>query len=419
MSKALNDTNWAGNLTYSAATIHTPQTLDELQTIVRENERVRALGSRHSFNTIADTDAALVSMQALNRIVEIDADANTVTVEGGITYGDLSPALDRAGFALHNLASLPHISVVGACMTATHGSGVKNGNLAAAVSALEIVRHDGELAHYSRAEHPDTFPGLVVSLGAAGIVARVTLDILPRFEVAQTVYPNLDMAQLDNHLDEVLSAAYSVSLFTRWQGTIDQVWVKRHMDEGPAPETLFGVRPASEKVSPVGDDLIERCTDQLGVSGAWYARLPHFKMEFTPSHGDELQSEYFVPHNRALDAIHALRPLSADISPLLHISEIRTIAADNLWLSPAYEQDCVAIHFTWKPNGDAVHALLPRIEAALSPFGAVPHWGKVFTMDAAQVRAGYARMGDFCTLVKQIDPAGKFRNAFVDEYAFA
>jgi xylitol oxidase len=413
-------TNWAGNLTYGAARVHRPETLDELRVVVAGSAKVRALGSRHSFNRIADTDADLITMERLGRVLAIDEEARTVTVEGGIRYGELALELHRRGFALHNLASLPHISVAGACATATHGSGDGNGNLATAVSALEIVTADGDLVALSRAADGDRFLGAVVGLGGLGVVARLSLDIVPAYEVRQDVYERLTLGQLEAHYDAITSAAYSVSLFTDWSGpSINQVWVKALAAGGvaeAAPE-LFGARLVPARRHPIAELPSDNCTEQ-GSAGPWHERLPHFKLEFTPSRGDELQSEYFVPRRHALAAIRALAAMSAAITPLLYISELRTIAADQLWMSTSYGQDSVALHFTWKQDWPAVRELLPAIEAQLAPFGARPHWGKLFTMAPEALQARYQRLADFRELLGFYDPQGKFRNAFLDTYIF-
>jgi xylitol oxidase len=330
--------------------------------------------------------------------------------------------LEPQGWALHNLASLPHISVAGACATATHGSGDRNGNLASAVTALEFIRADGERASLSRAQDPERFAGAVVALGALGVVTRLTLQIEPSFSARQEVYEHLPLAQLEAHFDEITGSAYSVSLFTDWRKPgFNQVWLKRRLAAGPEPalpDEFFGARPATRRLHPIVELSAESCTEQLGQRGAWHERLPHFRMDFTPSSGEELQTEYFLPRARALEALHAIFALSAQVSPLLLITEIRTVAADDLWLSPCYQRDCLALHFTWQPNWPAVRELLPVIEARLAPLGARPHWGKMFTLPPEQVQASYPRLPDFQRLLGEYDPAGKFRNAFVDQYIF-
>jgi hypothetical protein len=271
-----------------------------------------------------------------------------------VRYGDLAQALAVEGLALHNLASLPHISVAGAVATATHGSGDANGNLATAVAGLELVTSSGELLTVARGA--EDFNGLVVGLGSLGAVTRVTLDVEPAYEVRQRVFEGLAWDALDANFDAVMMSGYSVSLFTRWGTEVDQVWVKaRVSDEFEAERAeLFGARAATVERHPIlGIDPLN-CTSQLGVPGRWSDRLPHFRMGFTPSSGDELQSEFFVPRERAVEAIGAVRQLADTIRPVLQVSEIRTIAADDLWMSPQYGRDSVGIHFTWRRDQAAV-----------------------------------------------------------------
>jgi xylitol oxidase len=316
------------------------------------------------------------------------------------------------------LASLPHISVAGACATATHGSGDRNGNLATAVTAMEMLTADGETRTFSRDADGEQFDGMVVSLGGLAIVTKLTLSVGPAFDVAQEVYQDLPFARLADHFDEIASCAYSVSLFTDWRGdAINQVWVKRRVGDGassaPTP-AAYGATAATRDIHPIASISAVNCTPQMGVAGPWHERLPHFRMEFTPSAGEELQSEYFVPRRHAVAALCAVDALRDRVAPLLQISEIRTIAADELWMSPCYRRACVAIHFTWKKDWPGVRALLPTIEASLAPFGTRPHWGKLFTMSAAELQPRYERLAGFRRLLQHFDPQGKFRNAFLD-----
>src|SRR5271155_4875697 len=338
----------------------------------------------------------------MNEVVTIDPAAHTVTVAGSITYGQLAPYLDSHGFALHNLASLPHISVVGACMTATHGSGEKNGNLSTAVSALEIVTASGDVLKLSRAHDGESFSGAVAGLGALGVVTSITLDVQPSYMMRQYVYENLPLSALQDHFDAVESSAYSVSLFTDWQKQrINEVWIKTRVEPGVefhAMPEFFGAKLAARNLHPIADLSAENCTEQMGVPGPWYERLPHFRMGFTPSAGKELQSEYFVPRRNAVDAILAVERLRDQITPHLLISEIRTIAADELWMSTCYRQPSVTIHFTWKPDWQAVKRLLPVIEKELSPYQPRPHWGKLFTLPPAEFRSRYEKLDDFIQL---------------------
>lgn len=412
--------NWAGNITYQAQNWYKPTSLDELQTLVQQAQQVRAVGSRHSFNRIADSPHTIIEMADWNKVIELDTDSQTVTVESGIRYGELALYLDAQGYALHNLASLPHISVVGAISTATHGSGVKNQNLAGAVKALEIVTADGTLLNLSREQVTDRFYGAVVGFGALGIVTKVSLNIEPTYDMRQNVYLNLPFSQLENNFVAIMSSAYSVSLFTDWRDeTINQVWIKSRTTENFTPETSFyGASLATQPYHPLPDVSAENCTQQLGIAGRWHERLPHFRMDFTPSYGEELQSEYFVRRADAFPALQALNHIRDQIAPHLFISEIRTIAADNLWMSPCYQQDCVAIHFTWKPDWPSVKACLPTIEAALMPFNVRPHWGKLFTLSYDYLRSQYEKLANFVNLLQDLDPQGKFRNPFLNRIIF-
>jgi len=410
-------TNWAGNYTFSTENLHTPASVDEVREVVKKCSHVRALGTRHSFNSIADSKENQVSLKKLDQIT-LDEKARTVTVGAGVRYGDLATVIDKLGYAVHNLASLPHISVAGACSTGTHGSGVHNGNLATVVAGLEIVTADGALAHLTREKGDPRFDGVVVALGAAGVVTSVTLEVQPSFQVAQSVYQNFSFDHLQHHLQEVFSTAYSVSLFTDWQNhQATQVWIKRRLAPGDSnkwqPE-FFGAKLATQKLHPLAGHSAEACTEQQGIPGPWFERLPHFRMNFTPSSGQELQSEYFVPLDRGYEAILAVEKLRDHITPHLFITELRTIAADKLWMSMAYERPSLAIHFTWKPEWPEVKQVLPQIEAALEPFEPRPHWGKLFTLAPQKLQPHYARLGDFKELVKRFDPSGKFRNEFVN-----
>ena len=416
-----NPTNWAGNYTYQADRLHQPETIEQIQEIVSNSHKLKALGSRHSFNDIADSPGDQISLEHFDGIL-LDREQRTVTVGAGIRYGELCRELHREGYALHNLASLPHISVAGACATATHGSGDQNGNLATAVTALELVTADGGLVTFSGEENPDQFQGAVVALGGLGVVTKLTLEIHPTFDMRQDLYENLSLSQLEDHFDELSTSGYSVSLFTDWRDAIfNQVWLKRQIPSGASLEVkphLFGATPATRRLHPIGSLSSENCTEQMGIPGAWHDRLPHFRMEFTPSSGEELQTEYFVPRQNALAALHAVDGVREHIAPLLQISEVRTIAADTLWMSPCYQRASVAIHFTWKKDWEAVKKLLPMIEEQLAPFEARPHWGKLFTMSPSRVQSLYEKMPAFQELLGQYDPDGKFRNAFLDKNIF-
>ena len=376
---------------------------------------MRVLGSRHSFSAIADS-AELVSLEDLPADVVVDRAAGTVSCNAGLKYGELATALAAQGLALHNLASLPHISVAGAVATATHGSGDANGNLATAVRGLELVTSTGDVVTATRGD--DDFDGMVVGLGALGAVTRISVAIEPAYEVRQRVFEGLSWDALHEHFDDISACGYSVSVFTRWGDAVDQVWVKSRVTEAAEQERseLFGAVAATVDRHPIlGLDPVNS-TPQLGVPGPWWDRLPHFRMGFTPSNGEEIQSEYHVARRHAAAAIRAVHGLADTMAPVLQVCEIRTIAADRLWLSPQYGQATVGFHFTWTREPDAVARVVVALEAALAPFEPRPHWGKVFAADAAALAPRYERLADFAALAERLDPRGAFRNDWLDHH---
>jgi xylitol oxidase len=398
-------TNWAGNLTYGTTRLTKMSSVHEALAWVKEQPHCKVLGTRHCFNDIADSKDELLSLQPMNQVAALHA--NAVTVEAGIRYGELAVYLNEKGYALNNLASLPHISVAGGCATATHGSGVHNANLSSAVRGMALLTASGDLRQLAG----DELRAATVHLGALGIVTHLTLAIEPAYEVRQYVYEHLPMGALEKHFEEIMTAGYSVSLFTDWRNrNINEVWIKCR-EPFSAPPEFFGATAATRDLHPIHDMPAENCTPQMGVPGPWHERLPHFKMGFTPSSGKELQTEYFVPLEHAFEAIMAVEQLHAHVSPHLLVSEVRCIAADDLWLSPCGHRPSAAIHFTWKPEWEAVAPLLRLIEAQLAPYHARPHWGKLFSMNPGAL---YPKMAAFRDLVRSYDPGGKFRNAWLE-----
>jgi xylitol oxidase len=403
------ETNWAGTVTYRAARVHRPASVDELRAVVAAAPHIRALGSRHSFSDIGDSDELL----ALDRLpAGVRAGDGSVTLGAGLTYAALAQAMAPHGLALHNLASLPHISVAGAVATGTHGSGDRSGNLATAVRGLELVTSSGDVVRAQRGDAD--FAGMVVGLGALGVVTALTLDAEPFYEVRQQVFERLAWDALYEHLDAIMDSADSVSVFTRWGDLLDQVWLKSRAGRDLPDGDLFGAVAAAGERHPIAGLDPVNCTPQLGAPGAWYDRLPHFRMGFTPSSGEEIQSEYFVRREDGAAAIRAVRAVADVVAPVLQVSEIRTQAADELWLSPQHGQDTLSIHFTWQRRPAAVTRALQAVEGALAPFAPRPHWGKAFLLHADAIAPRYERLGDFVALAQRLDPRGAFRNAWLD-----
>jgi xylitol oxidase len=401
--------NWSKNVDFNDRALLQPESLAELQELVRSNAKLRARGTAHCFNEIANTSSYAINLAKMPKTIEVNPVSKSVTVAAGLKYGELAPELHKQGWALNNLASLPHISIAGSIATGTHGSGIKNQNLANQVLSLDLVTAEGELRHIDRTN--PAFNALVVGLGLGGIVYQYELKIEPTFEIRQVIYPEIPFDVLQRNFDQIMGTAYSVSYFTDW-GTaqVGNLWCKFRESEA-IPESVGGSAKADKKFHPIPSVDPVACTDQLGESGDWHQRLSHFKLEFTPSVGEEIQTEFFVDRNDASAAIEAVSKLGEEITPLLWITELRTIAADDLWLSGAYQRDTLAIHFTWKKDL-AIYPVLEKVEAALRPFNYRPHWGKVFTADGKYLSSAYPKMSEFKALVEALDPASKFENTF-------
>jgi alditol oxidase len=401
---------WSGTHTFTAPRFVEVRSVAEVQELVRTEasagRRVRALGTRHSFSDLADTDGTLVTVTGVDPDIRIDPDAGTVTAGAGTRYGVVAAAVGAAGWALHNMGSLPHISIGGAIATGTHGSGDRNGNLATAVRAIEYVDARGELVTARRGD--PGFDALPVGLGAYGVVVRLTLDLQPDYRIRQDVYEGLPWRTVLDDLDAVTGGGYSVSLFTRdWAGdTVTMAWVKRRVERDDAPAAWLGARRRGGQ-GPLLDAPDPNVTEQ-GRLVPWFEALPHFRVDSTPSTGAEIQSEWFVDRVDAPAAIEAIRGVASAVVPALQISEIRTIAADRLWLSEAYERDAVALHFTWVDDAAAVSRAVDVVEEALAPFAARPHWGKVHHHDADAIARVTPRLTDARAVFERLDPAGVF-----------
>lgn len=410
--------NWAGNLLYNSKNYFQPETVEQIQQLVKSSKRIKTLGSRHCFNSIADCDETHLSLAKMNKMLAIDKDEMTATIEGGAQYSDFCVELNEAGFALQNLASLANISVVGACATATHGSGVNNQGLASSISKIEFVDGTGEIVTLNR--QSEKFKGAVVNLGALGVVTKLNLDIKRSFQVRQDLFENLSFEQLTENMDEITSSGYSVSLFTQFQKKSIRVMnIKRRIDENTTnlPKEFFGATATKESINSRGFPETNR-SPQMGKAANWYECLPHFKFSQELVQASEIQSEYYVRKENAVDAIWALEKIADVIFPQIITAEIRCIKADEYWLSPFYRGDSVGIHFSWKINEPEVMKILPEIEKALAPYKPIPHWGKLFTISREELHSRYLKMQDFIELANEFDPNRKFRNEYLNQYIF-
>ena len=406
--------NWSENIEYRSVELRRPSSTEELQTLVAGASKVKALGTRHSFNRVADTDGLHVCLDQLDLDVSVDLEAMTATIPGSWSYSEVGKALDDAGVALKNMGSLPHISLAGATATGTHGSGSSNQILAAEISSIEMVTAEGSLTTIDNAM-PE-FNAVAVGLGAFGVITTMTLDVVPAYQMRQDIYRVTSWDAFLKNLEEVMASAYSVQVHADFSSPdIRAIWQKSLVQTSDDGESVLTEVPATRWGAERLDiDEIDPGRITRLIPGPWHERLPHFTPESSPSlGGDELQTEYFVDRSDAVDALNALREMGERIDAHLHGSEIRTVAADEIWLSPTTGRDCLTIGLTWKKHPAEVQALLPDIEAALAPFAPTAHWGKLFAFGRDELEAQYERLDDFVSLAKQMDPAGKFSNRFL------
>jgi len=416
-------TNWAGNVVFTPGVVHRPRDADELRRLVAESSQVHAIGTGYSFSPVADSRGTLVSLSDLPPLLEVSPDRSTVTVGAGMTFASVVGELERQGLALENMGSLPHICVAGAASTGTHGSGDTNRCLAATVREVELVTATGDLCVLGRDD--PRFGGAVLALGRLGVMTRLVLDVVPSFEVAQTVWEGIGWDALLANLDEVMARAYSVSVFTTFDPpeaqdpAIDaaRVWVKHRTGDPVVDLSALGARPLDHQVHPTPGLDPASCTVQRGVPGRWCERLPHFSAEGAPSSsGAELQSEWYVDRPHGPDALRAVLAVADRFRHVLQVAELRTVAPDGLWLGPAGSGGALGLHATWHPDPGPVAEAIDAVEEALAPFAPRPHWGKVFRLEPHDVRGRFPRWDEFASLVRELDPDGVFGNDFIDRY---
>ena len=425
--------NWAKTVYYNH-TIHYPKTVEEIQHILQYHAKIRVLGSMHSFNNITklpqEFNGVYISMSNMNQVIKC-CRGERVTIQPGITFGELGEYLHERNFGFHNMASLPHITVGGAISTGTHGAGVFNGNLASHVMQVKLISADGKLRTYRIGQDPE-FQHIPVSFGLAGIIVEIELDIVPDYDIQQCIYENLPFNTIKkSDYKTAFSSAYSFSIFTQWKNRkFTSIWAKYRLRKGrngneesimiDCPD-MNKIKPSSNKVHPLpgGDTSFVSGGIGKNYKEPGYVGLPHFLMEGVPSQGEELQSEYFVSSHMfdvVIEVLFHHFEENPKLYDLLYVSEMRFVAGDKLTLSPQHVLgSSIGFHFTWKKEFDQVVDALKGIENVLKPYNALPHMGKLFTMTGRELEGKYGQrnLRAFQSFVAPLDPLKKFVNPFL------
>lgn len=403
--------NWGGNLQFRQEALAQPETLAELATLIRDNQ-VRPAGTLHSFSPIATGEGIMLSAAGLKVAPAIDPASKTARVGAASRYGDIALALEAQGLALRNMGSLPHISLAGASATGTHGSGDGNQILSASLISFSFLNHKGELITLRRGD--DLFEPCRLGLGAHGLWVEAELSVVESYQMRQDIYRDIPWAYFLEDPARLSAAGYSVSLFGKWgSDTIDQAWVKSRVSDGTPPAEIAGIRAATESLKELAPGVGDNLTEQAGRPGPWLHRLPHFRLDATPSAGDEIQTEYFFTRDQIVGAIEVVHSLAHEVNPVLIITEIRSIAQDDAWLSPMRRGDSIALHFTFKNDVPAVTRVVEKLEAALAPFNPIPHWGKVNGFTGEQLAAVHPKLAEARTVFDELDPEGKFSSPYL------
>lgn len=403
--------NWGGNLAFEQAEVVKPKTISELAEMVRVN-KVRPVGTLHSFSPIAKGEGLLMSTANLAIKPELDSDRSVVRFGAAMRFGELALFLEQNGFALRNMGSLPHISVAGAAATGTHGSGDKNQILSSSLTSFSYLNHEGELIKVEKQD--PLFEAFRLGLGAYGIWVEAELSIVPSFQIRQDIFLEIPWSYFLEDPSRLTSAGYSVSLFGKWgTSTISQTWVKSEVEDPRAGVPIAAIAPEQNSKRELADGVGDNLTEQGGKPGPWLHRLPHFRLDASPSAGNEIQTEYFFTRDKIAHAIEAVHSVAGKINPVLIISEIRSIAQDDAWLSPMRRGDSIALHFTWKNEPELVDIAVQELEKVLAPMEPIPHWGKVHHFTQSDLERAHPMLSKAREQFENADPSGKFSSDYL------
>ncbi len=400
MASATTWTNWAGNQSCAPARIVRPRDEHEIAVAVRsavdDGLGVRVLGTGHSFSPVIGTDGALLDLSALSGVVAVDADRSTVTALPATTVGMFGDPLWDLGFALHNQGDIATQQIAGAVATGTHGSGVELAGLSGMVRAMRLITAGGDVLEIG-ADQPELLHAAQVAIGMLGVIARIELEVVPAHRLAERI-EHMPYSEVITRWDELTGSHRHFSFF----------WLPSEQSAA-----LYGL------TTPAGTTLTDTCYVKIydlaepdrpddPTPGRRVDRSYRiYPMEFEPNFHE---LEYFVPFDRAVDAVAAMRELMLGSLPdSVFPMEVRTTAADEAYLSPAYGTPTVVISVSGVP-GTAYEPYLRAVDETLRPFSPRVHWGKLHFLTRDQLLQRYPAAGDFIETRRRLDPGGVFLN---------
>ena len=392
-------TNWVGNQSFTPAFAAAPRDVEEVASLVRQAaERgvcVRVAGAGHSFTPVVETDGLLLDLSALRGVLDADAERKRATALAGTRIHDFYEPLWEAGLALRNQGDIDTQQIAGAVATATHGSGTRYTSLSGVVRGVQLVSATGEVRNIGDDE-PDLLRAAQVAVGMLGVITRLELDVTDTYRLREQIglRPWDDVME---HWDQLVSQHRHFGFF--WLPSEQSAALYKLERHGQRMTDQCYVKVYDE----IGPDVPDDDTEGHRVD-RWYRIFP---MVFDPNF-DEL--EYYVALERGPQALHAVRELMLTRLPdSVYPLEVRTVGADDAFLSPQYQTATTSISVSGKPGTD-YWDYLRSIDALLAEFDARVHWGKLHFLTPERLQALYPRADDFIALRRELDPEGIFLN---------
>ncbi|MFP3987448.1 D-arabinono-1,4-lactone oxidase [Streptomyces sp. E11-3] len=420
--------NWAGNVTARPAREVSPASVDELAAAVRQaaddGHRVKAVGTGHSFTSVAATDGVLIRPELLTGIRGIDRAAGTVTVQAGTPLKRLNLALAREGLSLTNMGDIMEQTVAGATSTGTHGTGRDSASIAAQIRGLELVTADGSVLRCSAKENPEVFAAARIGIGALGIVTAITFAVEPLFLLTAREAP-MSFEQVTAEFDQHVAENEHFEFY--WFPHTGNCNTKRN-NRSAGPEApvgavsgwfedeflsngVFQAANSLGRAFPATIPAMAKVSSRA-LSARTYTDIP-YKVFTSPRRVRFMEMEYAIDRSALVETLRELRAM-VDRSPL-RISfpvEVRTAPADDIALSTASGRDTayIAVHMY---RGTPYQAYFTAAERIFTAHGGRPHWGKVHTRDAEYLASVYPRFDEFTALRERLDPDRVFGNDYL------